>query len=118
MGLLDSIVRSAERLCESELCCLGHRRTVSALCLLNKIYHRMAHSMNEYLKNFVAARTTRASAALGVLALVIRRCRIYQFSRSFPPAVVRLRNVLPSCVFSGVTLSSFKSAVNSCLLRD
>ena len=32
--LLDSIVRSAEELCEGELCCLGHRRKVSALCLL------------------------------------------------------------------------------------
>ena len=40
LGLLDSIVRSAERLCEDELCCLGHRK-VSALCLLYKIYHRV-----------------------------------------------------------------------------
>ena len=41
LDLLDSIVRSAERLCESELCCLGHKRKVSALCLLHKIYHRV-----------------------------------------------------------------------------
>ena len=36
LGLIDSIVRSDERLCEGELCCLGHRRKVSALCLLYK----------------------------------------------------------------------------------
>ena len=50
-GLLDSIARSAERLCEGELCCLGHRRkVVIALCLLYKIYHRVDHPMNKYLK--------------------------------------------------------------------
>ena len=75
LGLLDSIVRSAERLCEGKLCCLGHRRKVSALCFLYKIYHRVDRPMNEYLNNFVAACDTRASAALGKLALVIPRCR-------------------------------------------
>ena len=34
LSLLDCIIRSAERLCEGELCCLGHRRWVSALYLL------------------------------------------------------------------------------------
>ena len=29
--LLDSIVRRAEKLCEVELCCLGHRRKVTCL---------------------------------------------------------------------------------------
>ena len=37
--LLDSIGRSAERLCEGELCCLGHRMKGSPLCLLYEIYH-------------------------------------------------------------------------------
>ena len=70
LGLLDSIVRSAERLCEGELCCLGHRRKASVLSLLYKIYHRVCHHMTRYLNNFVAACNTRASAALGELALV------------------------------------------------
>ena len=51
-GLLDSIVHSVERLCEGELCCLGHRRKVGALCLLYKIYYGVDYSMNEYLNNF------------------------------------------------------------------
>ena len=65
----------------------------------------------------MAAHNTRASAALGELTLVIPRCRTDQFSRSFVPAVARLRNILPSGVCTGGTLSSFKSAVNLCFLK-
>ena len=32
-----SVDRSAERLCEGQLCCLGHRRKVSTICLIYKI---------------------------------------------------------------------------------
>ena len=38
LSLLNNVVRSAERLCEGELCS-GNRRKGSALCLLYKIYH-------------------------------------------------------------------------------
>ena len=71
LGLLDSIVRNAERFCEVEFCCLGHQRKVCALGLLHKIYHRVDHPMNKYLNDLVAARNTRASAALGELTLVM-----------------------------------------------
>ena len=104
-------------MCEYELCSLAHRRKFSALCLLYKIYHRVDYPTNGYLNHFVAARNTRASPALGKLALVIPRCRTDQFSRSFGPAAVRLWNILPLGVCRGSTLSSFQSAVNLCLLR-
>ena len=52
------------------------------------------------------------------LPLVISRCRTDKFSRSFLPSDVRLCNFLPSDTVSGDTLSSFKSAMNLCLLRD
>ena len=75
LGLLDSIVRSVER-CEGELlCCLGHRRKVSALCLPYAIYHRVDNPRNEYLNHFDAVQNTRASAALGELPLVFLLCR-------------------------------------------
>ena len=90
LGLLDSIVCSAERWCEGELCNLAHRRKIGGLSLLYKIYHTVDHPMNGYLNHFVAARSTRASTALGELALVIPRCRTDQFSRSFVPAAARL----------------------------
>ena len=75
LRLLDSSVRSAERLCEGQLCCLTHRRKVSNLYLLSKIYHRVNEPMYGYLNHFVAACKTRASVALGNLALVILCCR-------------------------------------------
>ena len=117
LGFLNNIICGAEELCEGDLCCLGHIRKVSVLSLLYKIYHRVDPPMNEYLNHFVAARNTRASAALGDLTFVIPRCRTDQFSWSFLPVVVRLRNSLPSGVFSSGTLSSFKSAMNLCLPR-
>ena len=116
LGLLNSIVHSAERLCEGELCCLEHRRKSSALCLLYKIYDREDHPRNKYL-NSVAALNTRALPALGELALVIPCCRTDQFSRSFLPAAELLWNFLPSGVLSGDLFISFKSAMNLCLLR-
>ena len=86
LGLVNSIVCKAERLCE--LWCLALIRKDSALCLLYKIYHRVAHSMNGYVQQFVAAGYARASAAFGELALVISRCRADKFSRSFLRAAV------------------------------
>ena len=50
---------------------------------LYKIYHRVDYLLHEYLNHFVAACNTRASAALCELALVIPRCRTYQFILSF-----------------------------------
>ena len=41
---------------------------VSALSLLYKIFLRADHFLHEYLHHFIAARNTRASAALGELA--------------------------------------------------
>ena len=76
MGLLNSVVRSAESMCEGELCC-------NAFSLLYEIYHKVNHSTNEYQRHFVAVCSTRASAAQGELALVILLCKIDHFSRSF-----------------------------------
>ena len=67
--------------------------------------------MNEYLNHFVC------EIALCELALVIQRCRTDQFSQSFLPAALHLWNLLPSGVYSGGTLSFFKSAMNMCLLN-
>ena len=104
LGLQDSVVCSAERLCEVKLCCLRYRRKVSVLWLIHKIYHRVDYPMSEYLHHFVVTRNTRSSAALGELALVILRCGTDQVGRSFLPADVRLWNLLHSGVFGGGTL--------------
>ena len=67
--------------------------------------------------NFIVARNTRASAALGELALVIPACGTEQFSRYLLLTNVRLWNLLPTFIFTDGSLSSFKSAMNLCLLR-
>ena len=66
--------------------------------------------MNGYLNHFVAPRNNRVSVALGELTFMIPRCRSDQSCRSILHAANRLWNLLPSGVFSGDTLSSFKSA--------
>ena len=81
MGLLENIVYSEEMFCEGRLCCLGYRRKVNSLYLLQEIDYSMYHPTNEYLNNFVAALNTRASAAPEQLALAILRYRTDQFSR-------------------------------------
>ena len=53
LGLLDSVARSAERLCEGELCCLGHIRSVSVLYLLYRTYNRADPPLPAYLHHFV-----------------------------------------------------------------
>ena len=98
-------------------CCLGHKRYANALCLVYEMHQRVNQPMNEYLNHFVATLNTRPSASLCELALVIWLCRTVQFSRSFLPLNVRVWNLLPSDVFMGSTLCSFKSAMNLCLLR-
>ena len=95
----------------------GTQKKRQCLVFALKIHHEVNHLINEHLKHFVAARDTKTSVALGELTLVIPRCRTDYFCRSFLSAAAGQWNELPSGVFSGGYLSSFKSAVNSCLLR-
>ena len=78
---------------------------------------RADYHLHTYLHHFVAARNTRALAALCELDFVIPRWRTDQFSRLFLPAAVGLWNLLPSVVCSGVTFNPFKSAMNLCQRR-
>ena len=110
LGLLDSAVRNEGRLCEDELCCLGHRRKASTLCLLYKIYDRGDHCMNEYLNPCVAARNNRALTALGELSLAVLRSRMNQFRLSFMAVAERLWNLLPPDMFSCGTLNTLLRA--------
>ena len=66
--------------------------SVPCVCLIRFITQRIP--LHEYLHYFVATRNTRASSALGELALVIHRCRTDLFSLSFLPATVRRWNLL------------------------
>ena len=74
--------------------------------------------MNKSVNPFVAARNNRTSAALSELDLVIPRCRIDYFSRSFLLAAGRLWILLSSGGFSGSTFISFRSSMSLYPLRD
>ena len=87
-------------------------RSLHCVCPVRFIVCIQTHTMNEYLNQCLAAPNTRASAALGELALIIPRCGTDQFSPSFLPAAVRLWNLLSSGVINGGILNSFKSAMN------
>ena len=90
LSLIDSVVCSAERLCEGKLFRLGQRKRVSALRVLYESYHIADHLLHEYLHHLVVARNSRVAAALDELAVVISRCRTDQFNRSFLPAAICL----------------------------
>ena len=102
-------------------CCLVHRRKVSASWLFYKIYHRVDHPMNEPLNRFVAACNTRASTALGELALVFYQFLAAELIKSVGHFCLLFFvcgwNLLPLGVLGSDTLSCFKSAMNLCLLR-
>ena len=104
-------------MCAGELCCLGQRRRVSASCLLYNVYHRADYPFHKHWHHLVAAHNIKASAALSKLTLMVSPYRTDQFSRSFLPAAVSMWNLLLSSVFSGGTLSYFKSAMNMRLQR-
>ena len=80
-GLVNSVARSAARLCEGKLYYLRHRSKISASRLRYKIYHRVDYPMLEYLHHFVAARNS-STATLGELTLVIPWCRTDKFKFS------------------------------------
>ena len=117
LNLLNSVVCSEERLYKGELLVWGTEGKLERFVCSIKFFHIVDRPINEYLHQFVASRNSRSSAALGKLHLVISHCRTDQFSRSFLPAAMPLLNLLPSGVFSGGSWSSFRSAMNLCLLR-
>ena len=57
----------------------GTERSAPCVCLIYDL-SQSGPPMNEYLHHFIATRDTRASAALGKLALMMLRCKTDKFS--------------------------------------
>ena len=92
---------------------LEHRRKVSSLSLLHKIYNCIDHSLNSTLPTTVRInQDTRLSVSLHNHCLELAQTRTEQFSKSFIPKTIRLWNGLPSYVFDNPSANAFKSAVN------
>ena len=96
---------------------LWHRRSISCLCMLFKIYHNPAHPLHSELPNlFQPVRTTRYAASSHSHSFSVVRCSTAQYSRSFIPASTRCWNDLPSEVVECLELQKFKVGANKFLL--
>ena len=118
LKLLDKTVRACKFLVPDLDVDLWHRRSVSSLCMLYKIFHNPKHPLNSELPNlFEPTRVTRNALRLNSLAFSVQRCNTSQYSRCFIPATSRSWNELPSSVVESQELQKFKTGANSSLLR-
>ena len=119
LKLLDRNLNGCKFLIPNLRTDLWHRRSVSSLCMLHKIYHNPEHPLNSELPNlFQPVRITRAAVASHSHSFVRVRCNTVQYSRSFIPAVTRSWNDLPSDVVGCLVLQRFKAGANKFLLNE
>ena len=99
LKLLDRNVRACKFLIPDLEVDLWHRRSVSSLCLLHKIFHNPRHPLNSELPNpFHPARITRNAMNANTQAFSVGRYNTSQYLRCFIPATTRLWNELLSCI--------------------
>ena len=119
LKLLDKNVRACKFLIPDLEVDLWHRRSVSSLCLLYKVFHNPKHPLNTELPNlFQAARVTRNTLNANSLAFTVQRYNTSQYSRCFIPATTRLWNELPSSIVESQELQKFKTGANAFLLSQ
>ena len=117
LKLLDRNVRACKFLIPELQMDLWHRRSISSLCMLYKIFHNPDHPLNSELPNlFQPARITRNALRANSLAFSAQRYNTGQYSRCFVPATTTLWNKLPNCVVESGELQKFKTGANSFLL--
>ena len=119
LKLLDRVVRSTGFIAGGVLeCNLAHCRSVAELCMLFKVKSNPMHHLSGALPlPYVPARVTRGALLAHRHSIAPPRCRNSQYSRSFVPLSVSLRNDLSDPVFDGVALAGFKSRANALLLE-
>lgn len=95
---------------------LWHRRQISSLCMLHKVYHFLEHPLHSSLPDLShPVRNTRQAAAANSVTFSSIRCNTNQYSRCFIPAITRLWNSLPSVIVESVDIQEFKLGANSFL---
>ena len=89
---------------------LEHRRSVVVLCMLYKIRCNTLHPLYGALTGpYVPVRVTRGAVIAHRFSYEPHRGRTLQYSRTFIPFSVSLRNDLSDPVFDGVGMAGFKS---------
>ena len=119
LKLLDRVMSSIKFMLPNINVDLCHRRKVSSLCLLHKIYYNNKHPLHSFLPDLaVFGRNTRFAAAAN--SLTFSRVRTdylsNQFNRSFLPATIQIWNSLPSAIVECSELQKFKEGANKFLL--
>ena len=113
LRLLDRVLSSIKFILPNISVDLWHRRQISSLCLLHKIYYNDKHPLHSFLPDLaVFARNTRQAAAANSLTFSRARYRTSQFARSFVPATIRVWNGLPSDIVESSDLQTFKRGAN------
>ena len=118
INLLDRAVSGARFLTGGAFeCDISHRRSVAVLCMLYKIRCKAMHPLSGALPGpYVPLRVTRGALVTQRYTYAPPRCRTSQYSRTFIPLSVSMRNDLANPVFDSVGLAGFKSRANAFLL--
>ena len=118
LRLLDRNLNACKFLIPDLIIDLWHRRSISSLCMLYKIFHNPEHPLHSELPNlFQPVRMTRNVANSHSLSFCPVRCNTVQYSRSFIPAFVKSWNDLPEEVVECSELQRFKTGANRFLLN-
>ena len=97
---------------------LWHRRSISCLCMLFKIYHNPAHPLHSELPSlYLPVRVTRNAVNAHSHSFSAVRCSTVQYSRCFIPSSTKCWNELPSGVVECMELQKFKVGANKFLLN-
>ena len=113
LKLLDKNVTSCQFMIPDLEIDLGHRRFVSSLCMLYKVYHNPRHPLSsELIGSFQPARFTRYALRPNSVAFATVRHNTDQYERSFIPATTKLWNELHSHIVESHELQIFKIGVN------
>ena len=98
LELLGKDLRACKFLIPNLTISFQHRRFISSLCMLYKIFHNPSHPLPSELPNlFRPRRLTRGSLSINSLSFSPMRYTS-QYSRCFIPATTKLWNELPSMI--------------------
>ena len=117
LKLLDKKLRACKFLIPNLRISLQHRRFISSLCMLYKVFHNPSHRLNSILPNlFCLRRVTRGSLSINSLSFPPMRFHTSQYSRCFIPSTTKLWSELPSMIVEATELQKFKMGANGFLL--
>ena len=116
LKLLDKKLRVCKFLVPNLTISLQHRRFMSSLFMLYKIFHNPSHPLHSELPNLLRPRrVTRGSLSINSLSFSPMRFHTSQYSRCFIPATTKLWNELPSMIVEATELQKFKIGTNAFL---